>query len=75
MFQKSEISKNAVSERWCSDSKFFCDMYVGIQNRCFQEEPPSQWLCHSHCDPGVAGSIPGFSSLSDETINRGPVSI
>ena len=34
-----------------------------------------QWLCHSPCNPGVAGSIPGFSSPSDGTINRGPVSI
>ena len=34
-----------------------------------------QWLCHSPCKPGVAGSIPGFSSPSDGTINRGPVSI
>ena len=23
------------------------------------------WLCHSPCKPGVAGSIPGFSSPSD----------
>ena len=34
-----------------------------------------QWLCHSPCKPGVAGLIPGFSSPSDGTINRGPVSI
>ena len=34
-----------------------------------------QWLCHSPCKPGVAGSIPGFSSPSDGTVNRGPVSI
>ena len=27
------------------------------------------------CKPGVAGSIPGFSSPSDETINRGPLTI
>ena len=33
-----------------------------------------QWLCHWPCKPGVAGSIPGFSSPSDGTINRGPVS-
>ena len=25
--------------------------------------------------PGVLSSIPGFSSLSDETLNRGPVSV
>ena len=25
--------------------------------------------------PGVVGSIPGFSSLSDETLNRGPMTI
>ena len=34
-----------------------------------------QWICHSPCKPGVAGSIPGFSSPSDGTINRGPISI
>ena len=34
-----------------------------------------QWLCHSPCKSGVACSIPGFSSPSDGTINRGPVSI
>ena len=34
-----------------------------------------QWLCHSPCKPGVASSIPGFSSPSDETLNRGPISI
>ena len=27
-----------------------------------------QWLCHWTCKPGVAGSIPGFSSPSDGTI-------
>ena len=27
------------------------------------------------CKPGFAGSIPGFSSLSDETFNHGPISI
>ena len=40
-----------------------------------QEASVVQWLCHSPCKAGVAGSIPGFSSLSDGTINRGPVSI
>ena len=29
------------------------------------------WLKHLPRNPGVAGSIPGFSSPSDETINRG----
>ena len=28
-----------------------------------------QWLCHSPCKPG---SIPGFSSLLDGTINPSP---
>ena len=27
----------------------------------------------SRCKPGVAGSIPGFTSLSDETLICGPV--
>ena len=29
-------------------------------------------VSHSPCNPGVAGSIPGFSSPLDETINQGP---
>ena len=40
-----------------------------------EEASVVQWLCHSPYKPGVAGSIPGFSSPSDGTINRGPVSI
>ena len=28
-----------------------------------------------NCKPGVAGSIPSFTSLSGETLSRGPVSI
>ena len=35
----------------------------------------SQWLCHWPCKPGAAGSMRSFSSLSDETINRDPVSM
>ena len=31
-----------------------------------------QWLCHSPCKPGVAGSIPGFSSPSDGTVTEVP---
>ena len=45
------------------DSSVFCEASV------------VQWLCHSPCKPGVAGSIRGFSSRSDGTINRGPMSI
>ena len=30
---------------------------------------------HLACNPEFAGSIPGFTSLSDETLSRGPVSI
>ena len=33
------------------------------------------WLSCSPSKPGVVGSIPGFSSLSDETLNRGPMTI
>ena len=36
------------------------------------EASVAQWLSHSPCNPGVAGLILGFSSPSDETINRGP---
>ena len=35
----------------------------------------AQWLSNSPSKPGVGGSIPGFSSLSDETLNRGPMTI
>ena len=44
-------------------------------SRIVKEAFMVQWLFRSHCKPSVAGSIPGFSGLSDETINRGPVSI
>ena len=33
------------------------------------------WLSHSPSKPGVAGLIPDFSSTSDKTINRGPMTI
>ena len=33
------------------------------------------WLSHLPSNPGVVSSIPGFSSLSDETLNQGPVSV
>ena len=33
------------------------------------------WLSCSPSKPGVVGLIPGFSSLSDETLNRGPMTI
>ena len=32
-------------------------------------------LIYSPCKPGFLGYIPGFSSLSDETLNRGPMTI
>ena len=28
-----------------------------------------------HCEPGVMGSIPGFSNLMEETLTRGLISI
>ena len=34
-----------------------------------------KWINRLPCKPGLAGSIPGFTSLSDETLNRGPISI
>ena len=30
------------------------------------------WINYLPCKPGVAGSIPGFTSLSDETLSCGP---
>ena len=48
---------------------------VDIETLLNIEASVVQWLCHSPCKPGVAGSTPGFSSPSDGTINRGPVSI
>ena len=32
-------------------------------------------VSHLPSNPGVMSSIPGFSSLSDETLNRGPVTV
>ena len=34
-----------------------------------------QWLVCWLCNPEVAGSILRSSSLSDETVNRGPISM
>ena len=39
------------------------------------EASVAYWLSFLPCKPGVVCSNPGFSSLSDETLNRGPVSI
>ena len=33
------------------------------------------WINHLPCIPGVAGSIPVFTSLTDETLSPGPISI
>ena len=30
------------------------------------------WIGYLLCKPGVSGSIPGFTSLSDEPLSRGP---
>ena len=35
----------------------------------FKEASLCQWLSNSPCDPGVTRLIPGFSSLSYETMN------
>ena len=32
-------------------------------------------LNHLPCRPGVAGLVPGITSLSDETLSQGPVSM
>ena len=39
------------------------------------EASVAQWFSYSPSKPGVVGSVPGFSSLSDETLNRGPMTI
>ena len=39
------------------------------------EASVAERLSYPLCKPGVLSSIPGFSSLSDETLNRGPVSV
>ena len=35
----------------------------------------NMWKSYSPCKLGVGSSIPVFSSLSDESLNRGPVSV
>ena len=48
---------------------------------CFWTTHPTDWRSRESnlrplsCKPWVEGSIPGFSSLSDETLSRGPVSM
>ena len=39
------------------------------------EASVAERLSYPLCKPGVPSSIPGFSSLSDETLNQGPVSV
>ena len=57
-------------------NKYYCGLMCLAQGHNFTiEASVVQWLCHLPCDPGVTGSIPSFSSLSYETINRGPVSM
>ena len=58
-----------------AQSKSLTSHLVCIINFIHIEASVMQWLVHSPCRPGVAGSIPGFSSPSDGTINRCPVSI
>ena len=40
-----------------------------------QEASLAQWSSCSPFKSGVVGSTAGFSSLSDETLNRGPMTI
>ena len=47
-----------------------CDMALIVLEASVAER-----LSYPLCKPGVPSSIPGFSSLSDETLNRGPVSV
>ena len=35
----------------------------------------AQWLSHWPCYPRVSGSISGFSSLSEETVNPSPMTM
>ena len=52
---------------WSDD----CALYV----KTMIEASVAERLSYPLCKPGVLSSIPGFSSLSDETLNRGPVSV
>ena len=63
ILQKIIINKNSV---WL-DSEIMLDH--GVFTNC------GKILSYPLCKPGVVSSIPGFSSLSDETLNRGPVSV
>ena len=54
-------------------------MRTGQATKCFVtqklEASVVWWISYSPCKPGFVSSIPGFSSLADETLNRGPVSV
>ena len=41
----------------------------------YREASVVQWLSYLPCKSGVVSSIPGFSSLSDETLNQGPIAV
>ena len=53
---------------WGRESLFF------LLSICL-EASVVKWSSYSPCKSEVVGSIPGFSSLSDETLNRGLVSV
>ena len=56
--------------------KFLIPYAIDVYDYKFQSEASvAERLSYPLCKPGVRSSIPGFSSLSDETLNRGPVSV
>ena len=40
-----------------------------MYTKTIKQASVAQWLFNEPCKPGIAGLIPGFLSLSDETIN------
>ena len=58
-----------------SEIRIMIDIVCTLHHILRMEASLAQWLCSWPCKMRVASSILGFSSLLDETINRGPVSI
>ena len=56
--------KLIVSGLYNKDIHAYAFVYIFVSN-CNAEASVAQWLSHLPCKPGVAGSIPGFSSPSD----------
>ena len=90
-FYTTVLYKSVMIIQFCPSSSDGEDggLYIGKTNRWMVQDCSfhpftyifrlgagvAQWLACQSCNPGVAGLITRSSSLSDETLNRGPISM